>query len=425
MSGENSGATHPRGAPPSEPRQSEPFHVILAAKATDVTQLVGTMAPLETLEVWTAALPRCSGQEVETYRRLFSSTTASRFARWLRMREDLPRQEHGVSRELLPDVNRHNLVPIRDPELFEFRKLIEKSHWIAEEVDLSKDRADARKLQATGVGCATLRMLRFVLGFFAKADDFILAGLDETATKHLGSLEARYVAKAQANQEATHAEAYGRQIEAVVEDERERADVFAAVARERAVAAIADWIRWVIMADLPPAYFFAAMVAVEGVVFSGFFAAIESLKTRNLFPGVTQLNEWIVRDEGVHTAFWTFLATKRVGEPAVPRFVWHCMDTAAELAGDLFRQAVPAPVDTLTAADIIQYVDFVAHVNGCAVAGEETAPRPRPPNPFSFMDKSALNDVNKTNFFEEETTAYQEATAMAFRLNASDSEDGD
>ena len=46
-----------------------------------------------------------------------------------------------------------------------------------------------------------------------------------------------------------------------------------------------------------------AFAAVEGIFFSGSFAAIFWLKKRGLMPGVTHSNELICRDEGLHTDF--------------------------------------------------------------------------------------------------------------------------
>ena len=46
-----------------------------------------------------------------------------------------------------------------------------------------------------------------------------------------------------------------------------------------------------------------AFAAVEGIFFSSSFAGIFWLKKRGLLPGLTSSNEWICRDEGLHTDF--------------------------------------------------------------------------------------------------------------------------
>lgn len=46
-----------------------------------------------------------------------------------------------------------------------------------------------------------------------------------------------------------------------------------------------------------------AFAAVEGIFFSGSFCAIFWIKKRGLMPGLTFSNEFISRDEGLHTEF--------------------------------------------------------------------------------------------------------------------------
>ena len=46
-----------------------------------------------------------------------------------------------------------------------------------------------------------------------------------------------------------------------------------------------------------------AFACVEGIFFSGSFAAIFWLKKRGLMPGLTFSNELISRDEGLHAEF--------------------------------------------------------------------------------------------------------------------------
>ena len=50
-----------------------------------------------------------------------------------------------------------------------------------------------------------------------------------------------------------------------------------------------------------------AFACVEGIFFSGSFAAIFWLKKRGLMPGLTFSNELISRDEGMHTVSYFFL----------------------------------------------------------------------------------------------------------------------
>ncbi|OBS73701.1 hypothetical protein A6R68_15760 [Neotoma lepida] len=62
-----------------------------------------------------------------------------------------------------------------------------------------------------------------------------------------------------------------------------------------------------------------AFAAVEGVFFSGSFAAIFWLKKRGLMPGLTFSNELISRDEGLHCDFACLMFQYLVNKPSEER----------------------------------------------------------------------------------------------------------
>lgn len=59
-----------------------------------------------------------------------------------------------------------------------------------------------------------------------------------------------------------------------------------------------------------------AFAAVEGIFFSGSFAAIFWLKKRGLMPGLTFSNELISRDEGLHCDFACLMFRHLVNKPS-------------------------------------------------------------------------------------------------------------
>lgn len=71
-----------------------------------------------------------------------------------------------------------------------------------------------------------------------------------------------------------------------------------------AVKRKADWaLNWTNSAAASFSERIVAYACVEGIFFSGSFAAIFWLKKRGLMPGLTFSNELISRDEGLHTDF--------------------------------------------------------------------------------------------------------------------------
>ena len=83
------------------------------------------------------------------------------------------------------------------------------------------------------------------------------------------------------------------------------------------VAEKGQWaLKWISDVESPFALRLVAFAAVEGIFFSGSFAAIFWLKKRGLMPGLTFSNELICRDEGMHTEFACLLFSKLENRPS-------------------------------------------------------------------------------------------------------------
>lgn len=104
--------------------------------------------------------------------------------------------------------------------------------------------------------------------------------------------------------ENIHSEMYAKLIENLVTDSKEKNYLFNAIETMPAVKKKADWaLKW-IGSDAPYSIRVIAFAAVEGIFFSGSFAAIFWLKKRGLMPGLTFSNELISRDEGIRFSFF-------------------------------------------------------------------------------------------------------------------------
>lgn len=345
--------------------------------------------------------------------RLFPATDAPTFRRWYaaRLASSVTAEEEAEEPLLRPEEGRCVIHPLRDPEMWEYRKTIERLHWIAQEVDLGSDRADLEKVSA-----GDRRLLEHVLAFFSIADEAVMEGLDGRLSALIRPMEGQFYLRAQADQECIHSEAYALQIQELVGEPARRRELFAAVRTFPVVGRMADWVRWWTLGAHPAADLFAAMAFIEGALFSGFFATLQHYKTRNLFPGVTQLNEFICRDEGVHTGFWCYLVTEKLRRRPDPGTVRAIAAETVELVEVFFRTAVPEKVVGLSAPLLGQYGRHVTDSIVTALGYESVFPDE---NPFAFMDRLALNAVLKTNFFERRPTQYQSLgapDALSFRV---------
>ena len=87
-------------------------------------------------------------------------------------------------------------------------------------------------------------------------------------------------------------------------DSAERTFLFDALETIPCIRRKADWaLKWISDKKSSFAERLVAFSAVEGIFFSGSFAAIFWIKKRGLMHGLTFSNELISRDEGLHTDF--------------------------------------------------------------------------------------------------------------------------
>jgi ribonucleoside-diphosphate reductase subunit M2 len=90
----------------------------------------------------------------------------------------------------------------------------------------------------------------------------------------------------------------------IFRDNTEKEKLFTAIETIPAIKKKADWaLKWINANNASYAERIIAFASVEGIFFSGSFAAIFWLKKRGLMPGLTFSNELISRDEGLHTDF--------------------------------------------------------------------------------------------------------------------------
>ena len=103
----------------------------------------------------------------------------------------------------------------------------------------------------------------------------------------------------------------------------------------------ADWaLKWINANHASFAERIIAFASVEGIFFSGSFAAIFWLKKRGLMPGLTFSNELISRDEGLHTDFACLLFKHLVNKPSQER-IYEIVKEAVAIECEFLTEALP------------------------------------------------------------------------------------
>ena len=120
----------------------------------------------------------------------------------------------------------------------------------------------------------------------------------ERFSKEVQVTEARFFYGFQIAIENIHSEMYSLLIDTFIKDAQEKEYLFNAIETLPCVKLKADWaLRWIADEDSTYGERVVAFAAVEGIFFSGSFAAIFWLKKRGIMPGLTFSNELISRDE--------------------------------------------------------------------------------------------------------------------------------
>ncbi|XP_034764686.1 ribonucleoside-diphosphate reductase subunit M2-like isoform X1 [Acipenser ruthenus] len=295
------------------------------------------------------------------------------------------------------------IFPIQYQDIWQMYKKAEASFWTAEEVDLSKDMQHWEGLKKE-----ERYFISHVLAFFAASDGIVNENLVERFSQEVQVTEARCFYGFQIAMENIHSEMYSLLIDTYIKDSSEREFLFNAVETLPCVRKKADWaMRWIADKDATFGERIVAFAAVEGIFFSGSFAAIFWLKKRGLMPGLTFSNELISRDEGLHCDFACLMFKHLVHKPSEAKVKGVILD-AVRIEQEFLTEALPVNLIGMNCELMKRYIEFVAdrlllELGFSKVFCVE--------NPFDFMENISLE--GKTNFFEKRVGEYQKMGVMS------------
>lgn len=298
---------------------------------------------------------------------------------------------------LRPNPLRFVVLPVQHPDLWEMYNKAVRSRWLAPEIDFSSVNNVWDSLSAQ-----ERYFVKHVLAFFAASDGIVNENLISRVMNEVQVPEARCFYGEQISMENVHSLVYAQLIETYIRDPVERTRLFQAVQTVPAVAEKAEWaLRWIENDQASFAERLVAFAVVEGIFFSSSFAAIFWLKTRGYrLAALFKSNEFISRDEGLHTDFACLLyskLTKRLSEKRVHAIV----SEAVAIECNFTSTALPCGLLGMNSEQMSQYIQFTAdrllvslgYARLYAVS-----------NPFTFMETISME--GKTNFFEGRVSEY-------------------
>ncbi len=300
---------------------------------------------------------------------------------------------------LTPNPRRFVTFPIEHSDLWEFYKMAEASFWTAEEIDLSQDLTDWNEKLTDD----ERHFISYVLAFFAASDGIVNENLAANFLLEVQYPEARAIYGFQIMIENIHSEVYSLLIDTYVKDPKEQEILFNAIETVPSVMKKGKWaLRWI----KSPSFHerLVAYAAVEGIMFSGSFAALFWLKKRGLMPGLTFSNELISRDEGIHTDTACLLYKNHLVNKLPEERVREIIMSAVEFEHEFTEEAIPVSMIGMSAKSMKQYIEFVADRLMVELGYNKIY---NSENPFDFMDMISLQ--GKTNFFEKRVAEYQKA----------------
>jgi ribonucleoside-diphosphate reductase subunit M2 len=292
--------------------------------------------------------------------------------------------------------DRFSLFPIQYDCVWDHYKTAMAAFWVSEEVDTSQDTKDWESLKDD-----EKHFLSMVLAFFAQSDAIVNENLGVRFMNEVQIPEARAFYGFQIAMENVHNEMYNLLIDTYVKDPQQKNKLFRAIDNFPSIKRKADWaLRW-IESDSSFAHRLVAFACIEGIFFSGSFAAIFYFKKRGLLPGLCTANAFISADEGSHTRFachmYSLLNHKLLGED-VRKIVTEAVDIEREFICD----SLPCAIIGMNAADMQQYIEFVADHLIVALGYDKIY---NVDNSLPYMDQISLQ--GKSNFFERRESSYR------------------
>lgn len=307
---------------------------------------------------------------------------------------------NSVEPLLDPANERHVILPIKFQKTWDWHKKHLSQMWIVEEIQdkLVEDYNEFQKLNDD-----EKHFIKMVLAFFAASDGIVSDNISSNFAEEITIPEARAFYTMQNLIETVHNETYSLMITTLVREPVEQSKLLNALNEIPVIKKLADWtFKWM---NPDTASFVERLVAftvIEGVFFSGPFAAIFWLRSQGKMPGLGKANEFISRDEGFHRDFGAHLYRDLVQNKLTDARVKEIVSDGTAIAVEFVTESLPVDLIGMNKVNMTKYVKYVAdHLVeslGHTKIYNET-------NPFTFISVNSY-DI-KSNFFEDKSTAYK------------------
>ena len=290
------------------------------------------------------------------------------------------------------------MFPIKHPDIWDCFQKHRRAFWVESEVDLEPDLKDWVKLTDN-----EKHFIKMVLAFFASSDGIIMENLGLRFFGEIQIPEARAFYSIQMLMETIHSIMYSQLIDTYISDAQEKTSLFTAIKNISSIKKKGEWaMKWIESSD-NFATRLVAFAAVEGIFFSGSFCCIYWLNESGRMSGLCKSNEFIARDEGLHTDFACLLYNKYITNKLSTDDIHNIINEAVLIEIEFITESLPCNLLGMNSVLMIQYIKYVANRLLQQLGHDILYPGIK--QPFGFMDRICLD--GKTNFFEERVSDYQ------------------
>ena len=277
----------------------------------------------------------------------------------------------------------------------------EANIWLASDINLTHDDKDWHKMSP-----AEQSYLKQILAFFAASDGIVDENLALNFIREAQIPEVRYFYYFQSMMEAVHSKVYSQLINTFIETQKERDELFDSIHNHPLIQKKAAWcFEWMGREGLTFSERLLAFMAVEGIMFSGSFAAIFWLRDRGILANSLGVaNEYISRDETLHAEFACVLYNEFCQDLSHDR-IKEILLGALEVEKDFIMHALPDRLFGMNQEMMFQHLEFTTDV-----WLRELGVKPvfDVDEPFEFM--KTIGQKRKDNFFEKTRTNYARQT---------------
>lgn len=307
------------------------------------------------------------------------------------------------------DISRFTLFPLKSEAIFEAYKNARDVFWVPNEIDITV----AEINEFNSMKPAEKKIILNILAFFASADNIVLNNLMTNFSNDVTLTEATMFFSFQASIESIHSEMYALLIDAYCENNEQKMQIFNSIENNNIVQLKTNFAIKYLESKQPFTERAVAFACIEGILFSSSFAFIYYFKQKNMLPALTLSNEFISRDEKMHSDFAILLVNlfdEYNSDDELNRTrpsnstILEIIKEAVNIETVFVKECLDTDLIGLSCNDMIQYVQFVADTILIQLKCEKHY---MVNNPLDYMNAMSLEQ--RTNFFESRSSQYQKA----------------